>query len=58
MSEPTEEGRNRYADHCPPGYYDGVPCTCKPECPNACKGECGCDACRTAYSDFLSCDYE
>ncbi len=50
MSEPTEEGKLRYA---PTGYYDEIPCTCKPECPDACKGECGCEACATAYSDFL-----
>ncbi len=37
------------------------PCTCKPACTeggHVCKGECGCEACRQAYSDFLSCDYE
>lgn len=27
------------------------PCTCKPDCPSACKGGCGCEACRWAYND-------
>lgn len=52
--EPTEEGKRRY----PNGYYsqDGidVPCTCKPECVDPCKGKCGCEACHDAYGDFLS----
>lgn len=30
------------------------PCTCPPSCDYACKGECGCQACREAYGDFLS----
>lgn len=34
--------------------YDGVPCTCKDNCPDPCKGACGCKACHTAYQDFLS----
>lgn len=45
---PTEEGKRRWE---PDGYYDGDPCTCKPECPAACKGQCGCEGCRTAYND-------
>lgn len=28
-------------------------CTCKPDCPLACKGSCGCDYCLRAYSDSL-----
>lgn len=46
--QPTEEGKRRWE---PDGYYDGVPCTCKPECPAARKGQCGCEGCRTAYAD-------
>ena len=38
----------------PDGFYDGKPCTCPVTCGDACKGECGCEACRTAYADFLS----
>ena len=34
--------------------YNGEKCTCKEDCPKVCKGGCGCTACRTAYSDFLS----
>ena len=49
--KPTEEGINRYP---PDGVYEGFACTCKPECPLSCKGQCGCDACCAAYSDFLS----
>jgi hypothetical protein len=48
---PTKEGMRR---HDPTGFYDGFPCTCKSECAPDCKGECGCSACQTAYSDFLS----
>lgn len=45
----------------PTGRYvaNGIPgelCTCKPGCPNPCKGGCGCVACGDAYSDFLSCE--
>lgn len=56
---PTDEGKRRYP---PDGYYIanvepgecGTPCTCKPSCPWACKGECGCEACHEGYGDFLS----
>lgn len=49
---PSATGRERYP---PDGLYDGeYPCTCRPECSDPCKGECGCEACRTRYSDFLS----
>lgn len=50
-TEPTAEGKLRWA---PDGFYDGEPCTCKPECPHPCKGHCGCDACNAAYMDYLS----
>jgi hypothetical protein len=57
MSEPTEEGKKRYP---PDGIYDDgagpFVCTCKPECPPACKGKCGCEACHAGYQDFLSCE--
>jgi len=29
-------------------------CTCKPSCPSACKGSCGCECCQRNYGDFLS----
>lgn len=42
-------------DRYPPdGQYDGIPCTCRPECPEACKGECGCSACASCYGDSIS----
>jgi hypothetical protein len=37
-------------------YDDGCElhvCTCKPDCPSSCKGECGCHACAQRYSDWL-----
>jgi hypothetical protein len=36
------------------------PCDCKERgCKRQpCKGECGCEACRLAYMDFLSSDYD
>lgn len=36
------------------GYYEGLPCTCPVSCTSSCKGECGCEACSCAYSDYLS----
>lgn len=59
--KPTAEGIRRYPE-APVGYYTDDhfdreswrPCTCTPDCPASCKGACGCDACSTAYSDFLS----
>ncbi len=44
--------------HEPDGLYTAngwdTPCTCDPDCPNPCKGGCGCEACTEAYGDFLS----
>jgi hypothetical protein len=34
--------------------YHGKKCTCTEGCSYACKGTCGCEACKEAYSDFLS----
>jgi hypothetical protein len=51
--EPTEEGLRRYED-TGGRYMQGEPCTCKPECDDPCKGQCGCQACGNAYGDFLS----
>ena len=51
---PSKEGLNRYK-HFKGFYFDGIsryPCTCKPECPDPCNGECGCEACRNVYLDF------
>jgi hypothetical protein len=53
MKEPTEKGKDTWPD----GYYEGWPCVCTDECKRPCKGECGCEACIVAYSDFLSCDW-
>lgn len=51
--EPSEEGKKRWPEN--DGYdEDGNPCTCKPECPYNCKGECGCKFCAAAWRDFLS----
>lgn len=63
MDMPTEEGKKRYPLFN--GIYKGdffndnensfwEVCTCKPECPDPCKGQCGCKACHTNYMDFLS----
>ena len=39
----------------PYGIYGGKCCTCDERCPPDCKGvECGCEACRRAYLDFLA----
>lgn len=55
-TEPTEEGKRRYP---PDGIYeDDYPCTCREDCPSACKGQCGCEACHAGYSDFLSMDID
>lgn len=33
------------------------PCVCGERCKyNPCKGQCGCEACRLSYMDFLSCE--
>ncbi|MBP1153007.1 MULTISPECIES: hypothetical protein [unclassified Methylocaldum] len=59
MKIPTQEGRKRYR---PDGIYKGPftndqtfweVCTCVPECPDPCLGQCGCQACVTAYEDTL-----
>ena len=47
--EPTEEGMKRYAN----GRYEGIACACASDCEESCKGECGCDACLTAYGASL-----
>ena len=55
---PSEEGKRRYTETEGRYIANGLdtPCTCVETCPNPCKGECGCLACREAYCDFL--DYE
>lgn len=50
MKKPTEEGLRRYP---PDGMYEDRPCTCTECCPPACKGECGCYACASAYCDAM-----
>lgn len=50
MTVPSETGKERYY---PDGYYDGTPCTCKPDCSSSCKGECGCSACASCYGDHI-----
>lgn len=47
---PTETGIGKYP---PDGKYEEIPCTCNPQCPYDCKGECGCSACTSAYGDQL-----
>lgn len=49
---PTDEGKRRYEN----GYYEEIPCTCRDDCPHACKGGCGCNACSSAYGDSLEWD--
>ena len=61
MEIPTNEGKRRYP---PDGIYKGgfsdkdknfwEVCTCTKGCPDPCKGQCGCKACRACYNDFLS----
>ena len=62
MEKPTEEGKRR---HPPDGIYKGdffdeadkdfwEVCTCSENCPDPCKGQCGCKACRANWNDFLS----
>jgi|GEM_PF-1294160 len=59
MKTPSKEGKKRYR---PDGFYKGPfmddqsfweACTCAPECPDPCQGQCGCQACETAYEDTL-----
>jgi hypothetical protein len=52
---PTETGFKKWE---PDGYYEGEPCTCTPACPHACKGQCGCRACKMAWSDAQSTDWD
>ena len=50
-TEPTPYGMTKWSD----GLYEGAACTCTAtECDEPCHGECGCQACHDAYSDFLS----
>lgn len=52
LAEPMPEGRKRYP---PDGFFRTdvyaepvtEPCTCKPDCPECCYGDCGCEACAT-----------
>ena len=59
--EPTETGKKKYPDGIYKGdFYDEKDkdmwkiCTCTEKCKENCKGECGCEACRTCYNDWLS----
>lgn len=55
MTEPTWIGKEKYDSS--DGYYEGVPCTCNEDCPEACKGQdCQCEACHNCYMDFLGND--
>lgn len=51
---PSKEGIKRYPET--DGYYEGIPCTCTDKCGVACRGECGCHACASAFGDSL--EYE
>lgn len=58
MGDSTEEGKRRYP---PDGVYRdcGEPvaiCTCGASCPDPCRGECGCEACKAAYFDSIEYD--
>ncbi len=53
-TEPTAEGKRRWPPDGIYGMTDPQPCTCKPECNDPRKGECGCQACDNAYQDWLS----
>lgn len=51
---PTPEGIRRYP---PNGRYRDATnfqwaCTCTPACPEACRGDCGCEACITVWEDI------
>lgn len=45
---PTREGKRRFP---PDGRLEGITCTCHRNCPEVCKGGCGCKACREANGD-------
>lgn len=45
---PTPAGIAKYP---PEGFYEGDPCVCEGNCPDKCRGECGCEACRCAALD-------
>lgn len=48
----SDEGKRRFP---PDGVYDELwVCTCKPECPSDCKGECGCEAHAAAWGEYLN----
>jgi len=49
MKEPTKFGKLNYKN----GLYAGCVCTCSEKCPCPCKGECGCEACIIAHTDYL-----
>jgi hypothetical protein len=67
---PTAEGKKRYPKtggfyDIPEGFFEAgaagdpathhQPCTCQPECPKECVGECGCEACSwrdVVYNDM------
>lgn len=67
-TEPTEEGKLRYPAYIddqvspavayPAGFNHSfmppVPCTCMPVCQPRCAGECGCQACRLAFSEYAN----
>jgi hypothetical protein len=59
MEQPTLEGKKRYRpDGIYKGPFPGDPdfweiCTCEPQCPEPCAGQCGCAACKTARDDAL-----
>jgi hypothetical protein len=53
-THPTEGGLLRYPETG--GFYEEIPCTCKEDCNDPCRGECGCRACVNAYIDVLEYD--
>lgn len=53
----TTVGGRQACTRCQCGdFVEALTCTCGPGCttPGACKGVCGCEACRQNYADFLS----
>lgn len=64
--KPTKRGLEKFpstngffTDYYPDGSFDLVACTCLASCDRICSGKkCKCEACKTEYNDYLSCDFD
>lgn len=55
--ERSDSAKQRYPED--DGFYRPsfdrkllIPCRCKDSCPNGCRGDCGCPACRVAFDEW------